>query len=567
MSNEILTPRDYQRECIAAVAAAKFRDVQRPAVVLPTGAGKTVVFAHLSKLFREAFPTRKIVVIAHTDELVNQAARKIKAVAPHLKVGVVKADRHEVWADVIVASVQSLCKPRRLADVRGVGMIIIDECHHAAAESYKTILRHYGALPHEDDDQKRNGPSDVFVAGFTATLKRKDRRALGDIWQEVVFTRDIAFMIERGYLVRPRGISVEVPDLDLRGVRKQGGDFQQKALASAVVKSMAPEIVAKNYREHAEDRPGILFWPSVESAYLGAEAMIAEGFTCEVVEGDMPPEQRRHVLAQAQSGEVQTLSSCMVLTEGFDNPRMSCAVIGRPTDSPMLYQQMVGRVLRPHAESGKVDALVLDVVGAGKQHTLDALIDLEDKTKRAAAQDAEEFELDENALPTGGIAELIPYHGETVALEFDPLARNSKRVWQGTEATQTRFLAGGTEYYFFLAPGAVEGNWTVAWCRKTPIAGPADLNGGFTAHVELPLETAMAWAEQLVDENFGAGDDYGKRKAGWRSGGVSTKASALAARLGVTVTPFDSAGDVSDAIDRALASQRIDPIVHHLMRR
>lgn len=571
MSNDILTPRDYQQECIKAVAAAKFRDVQRPAVVLPTGAGKTVVFAHLAKLFREAFPARKVVVIAHTDELVSQAARKIKAVAPHLKVGIVKADRHDVWADVIVASVQSLCRPRRLADVRGVGLIVIDECHHAAAASYKTILRHYGALPHEDEDQKGNGPSDVFVAGFTATLKRADRRALGEIWQQVVFTRDIAFMIERGYLVRPRGISVEVPDLDLRSIRKQAGDFQQKALATAVVKSMAPEIVAKNYREHAEDRPGILFWPSVEAAYLGAEAMISMGFTCEVVEGSMPTEQRRHVLAQAASGEVQTLSSCMVLTEGFDNPRMSCAVIGRPTDSPMLYQQMVGRVLRPHAESGKADALVLDVVGAGKQHTLDALIDLEDKTKKIAAQ-RDEDELDALPVASGaGALDLIPYHGETVALEFDPLARNSKRVWSATEDTQTRFLAGGTEYYLFLAPGALEGNWTVAWCRKKPVAGfpgAEAQNGGITDHAELPLETAMAWAEQLVDENFGgSGEDYGRKKAGWRSAGVSNKARDLAKRLGITVTPFDSAGDVSDRIDRRMASKRIDPIVKHLMRR
>lgn len=579
MSNQILTPRPYQQECINAVAAAKFRDVQRPAVVLPTGAGKTIVFAHLAKLFREAFPAKKVMILAHTDELVQQAARKIKAVAPHLKVGVVMADRHEIWADVLVASVQSMCRDRRLADVRGVGLIVVDECHHATAGSYKKILRHYGGLPAPDDeDQTVNGPGDVFVVGFTATLKRSDRMALNQVWQEVVFTRDIAFMIDEGFLVRPRGISIEVPDLKLSDVRRQGGDYQAKALASAVVKSMAPEIVAQKYREHAPDRPGILFWPSVEVAYLGAESMISQGFTCEVIEGEMSRDDRRKALKRAENGDTQTLSSCMVLTEGFDNPRMSCAVIARPTESAPLYQQMVGRVLRPcpgcdgpgkHQDPCiKQDALVLDVVGAGKQHTLEALIDLEDKTKKAKRTD--EDELDD--LPRVGAMSadggVIPYSGETVAKEFDPLAKNSKRVWLTTSGTETRFLAAGVEFYVFLAPGAVEGNWTVAWCRKVPRTGygaRAEDNAGYTEHAEIPLDMAMRWAEQLVTENFG--DQAAHKRAGWRDEFASASLIARARRAKVKGNlrlGSTRAGVLEDLIEQKQASQRIDPLIGQL---
>lgn len=583
MSNDILTPRDYQQQCIDAVATAKHRGVQRPVVVLPTGAGKTIVFAHLAKLFREAFPAKKVVVIAHTDELVQQAARKIKAVAPHLKVGIVMADRHEIWAEVIVASVQSLRSPKRLADVTGVGLIVIDECHHATAESYKIILRHYGALPGDDLDVQDNGPGDVFVVGFTATLKRSDAAQLRTVWQEVVFKRDIAFMIDRGYLVRPHGKSIEVPDLKLSDVRKQGGDYQQKALASAVVKSMAPEKVAEAYLEHAADRPGILFWPSVEAAYLGAESMISRGFTCEVIEGSMPRDERRLALKKAEHGDVQTLSSCMVLTEGFDNPRMSCAVIARPTTSAPLYQQMVGRVLRPHTASGKADALVLDVVGAGKQHTLEALIDLEDREARTSSREREE---DEGRLAAGEGSALgvIPYMGETVAVDFDPLARSSKRVWQATEGTQTRFLSAGKDFYVFLVPGVLEGNWTVAWCRKVPTNGygsRASDNLGVTEHAEIPLETAVAWAEQLVDENFGGvtGQDFGKKKATWRSGEPTASAKNYAVRLGIRLGDYLesngpdakrltlNAGQLSDLIDRRLASRRLDPIVRTFVQR
>jgi superfamily II DNA or RNA helicase len=571
MSNDILTPRDYQQECIDAVAAAKFAGTQRPVVVLPTGAGKTVVFAWLAKLFREAFPVKKIVIIAHTDELVRQAARKVKAIAPHLKVGVVMADRHEVWAEVIVASVQSLRSPRRLADVRGVGLIVIDECHHATALSYRTILRHYGALPAEGDDQTSNGPGDVFVVGFTATLKRSDRAALNQVWQKVVFTRDIAFMIRRGFLVRPHGKSIEVPDLKLSDVRKQGGDYQQKALASAVVKSMAPEIVAKRYAELAADRPGILFWPSVEAAHLGAAAMNGAGISCATIDGEMPREERRLALKRAEEGDVQTLSSCMVLTEGFDNPRMSCAVIARPTESAPLYQQMVGRVLRPHPESGKTDALVLDVVGAGKQHTLEALIDLEDKTTKTKRDDEE---LDDDGLPRGGgplLDEVIPHDGDTVVKEFDPLAKNSERIWQTSEATGTYFLSAGIEYYVFLTPGVQRGNWTVAWCRKVPKTGygaRAEDNGGLTEHAEIPLDIAMRWAEQLVEEHFG-GLDYGRKSDAWRAEIASSAFIARARRLKVKLPrgvslAFATNGEVQDLIERRQASLRIDPIVQAL---
>jgi superfamily II DNA or RNA helicase len=331
---------------------------------------------------------------------------------------------------------------------------------------------------------------------------------------------------------------------------------------------MAPEIVAQAYREHAEDRPGILFWPSVETAYLGAESMIAQGFTCEVIEGSMSREDRRLALKKAESGEVQTLSSCMVLTEGFDNPRMSCAVIARPTDSAPLYQQMVGRVLRPHPESGKTDALVLDVVGAGKQHTLEALIDLEDKTKKAKR---DEDELDEDDLPRGGgmgLEEVIPYSGETVALEFDPLAKSSKRVWLTTSGTDTRFLAAGVEFYLFLAPGVVEGNWTVAWCRKVPRTGygaRAEDNYGFTEHAELPLDMAMRWAEQIVTENYG--DEAAHKRAGWRDDFASVSLLTRARRMKIKKNfrlGSSKAGEVEDLIEQHQASPRIDPLIKQL---
>lgn len=592
----LLKPRDYQLECIRAIHTDWAAGTWRPASVLPTGAGKTVVFSHLAEEFLTAHPDQRVLVLSHTDELVLQAADKMRQVAPHRTVGIVKAERNEVTAQVISASVQSLRSASRRAKLSRVGLIIVDECHHAVAKTYQTILRHFGALSPEEP--VAGWAPTCRVAGFTATLVRADQEKLSDVWEKVAFRRDIAFMIRRGYLLDVKGRRVVVPTLDLKTVKTSGGDFQEGALADALEESFAPEIVAKAYLEHASDRKGLVFAPTVESAYLFEEAFRDQGITAETVHGALGRDERRAILARLRSGETQVVCNCMVLTEGFDDPTVSCAVIARPTKSSGLYQQMVGRVLRPDLSlptDQRGHALILDVVGISRRHDLRSLIDLsarEDLKEKDLAE-LEELEdlslLELEDLEEVGQGSPEPpawYVGGVDTEDFDPLARDSARTWGKTPAG-TYWMPAGDATLIFLAEsvGGEPGAFDVVWCSaQDPNTRDrfdrerlvnAHGNGpyaGMTEHRGLSFEMALSWAEEVATEMGGHGaKTLSTKSAKWRKDPATSGQVWKARRVGVEV-PVDeygvaqmTKGEVSDAIGRVLAGRRIDPLVQAVM--
>ena len=352
-----LALRPYQTEAIAALEDGWAAGLQRVAVVLPTGLGKTVVFAHL--IHQALAAGHRPLVLVHREELADQAADKIRSVAPDVSVGIVKAERDELDRDVIVASVQTLSRPNRRGRYLGATagrrrLIVVDECHHAAARTWIQLLEALGGFT----------PGGAKVAGFTATMTREDSRKLGDIWERVVYERDILFGIGNGFLTDVRGKAVTVDGFDLGTVARSRGDYQDGALGEALEASGAGEVIAKAYTEHAADRAGVLFTPTVATAYSFAEDLNAAGIVTETITGTTSSEDRKLIYKRYRTGDVQVLSNCMVLTEGWDAPWCSTAVIARPTSSAGLYVQMVGRVLRPYP--GKTDALVLDVVGDRK---------------------------------------------------------------------------------------------------------------------------------------------------------------------------------------------------------
>lgn len=562
MTSHLLKLRDYQTECIRAIHTSWDGGLTRPAAVLPTGAGKTVVFSHLAEQYLQLNPTKRVLVLAHTDELVNQAASKMRAVAPHRTVGIVKAAQNEVAAQVVVASVQSLRAASRRAQLRQVGLIIVDECHHAVAKTYRTILEHFGAFDSPISRLER-----PLVVGFTATLARGDDAKLSDVWQDVAYRKDIAFMIRRGYLLDVKGRRVHVPDLDLRSVKKSGGDYQEGALGEALSDAMAPEIVAEAYAEHAADRQGIVFCPTVASAYEFADAFNAGGIKSEVVHGALARDERREILGRLNAGDTQVIINCMVLTEGFDAPCVSCIVVARPTRSAPLYQQMVGRGLRPDLTlpvEERGHALVLDVVGASTSHDLRSLIDLSSREERDIPEDQlEELSLleleeyEEEQAP--GTEPEVYWRGPVEVTDFDPLARDSDRAW-GKTTGGTYYLSYGSGYVF-LAPaevtGGETGNWDLVWCGST--SGQQGLCNG---HRNLSFEMALSWGEDEALERGGDGTKtLSARKSAWRRQPATDAQKWRASREGVDVTDEMTKGEVSEAIDNVMASRRIDALV------
>lgn len=577
MMKQALPLRPYQREALDALREKLAEEVHnRQMIVLPTGAGKTVCFAHGSMEFLADHPDKRVLVLVHTDELVSQARARILDVAPHLSVGIVKAKSDETTADVIVASVQTLRNKTRRDRIRHVGLVIVDECHHALAATYMGILEHFGCLPGKTP-----------AVGFTATPMRGDGKSLAAVWQEAAYQRDISWMVRRRYLVNPVGIAVEVPDLNLRDVKATRSDYREGELGEALAQSLAPEVVAKSYVEHAKDRRGILFAPTVASAEVFAQALEEQGISAALVHGGMSTEDRKDTIDRHKSGMVQVLCNCMILTEGYDDPKVSCIVIARPTKSKGLYIQMAGRGLRPDLESDvpieEQDCLLLDVCGASEEHDLRSIVDLSEKPLKKTIADGKGLrtltELEDEFDAGLGVEpdEDTWYLGEVVTREFDPLGRPTTKTWLRTKAG-TYFLPAGRKLYVMIIEWPEKGQYTVAWCTVDPRDRAAvDAEGiprivntgrqaGITIHKGLPLEEALVWAGEVAAE-AGADLNTTNSRAPWRKALATEKTKRFARTLGI---PFDEkvrSGELSDRIARVMGTRRIDPVVGAALNR
>lgn len=525
---DALPLRPYQADTITALGAAWNQGHNRAAAVLPTGSGKTVIFSHLAKRAHEQ--RRRTLVLAHREELLHQAADKLRAVAPGIPVGIVKAARNEHQdAAVIVASVQTLARPKRREQITDIGLLIVDEAHHAAASTYRQTMTHFGAW--------RGLPT----AGLTATMVRQSG-GLAEVWPHIVYRRDILEMIGDGYLVDVRGKTVQLAGLDLDTIASRAGDFQDAALGEALDDAEAAQAIADAYRQHAADRPGVVFTPTVATAHSFAEALTAAGIPAAAIWGAMPPDERAETLRRYADRELQVLTNCAVLTEGFDAPWASCVVIARPTRSVGLYVQMVGRVLRPFP--GKTDALVLDLTGASTRHKLASIVDL---TERQVPAPADGESLTDTAEAAG-----IPVRRHTGALGWVDvdLFHDSASAWLRTRAG-TWFIPAG-DYLFFLAPG--QQPQTLRIWRHARGAG---MQAAPDAR-DLPLEYAMKWAEIHAAAHS---HQLTRRTAGWRAQQPSENQLRICQTHRIPVHPDDTRGIISDRMSVHFASRIIDPWV------
>ncbi len=320
-------------------------------VCLPTGAGKTVIFSELARLAR-----RQVLVLAHREELLGQARGKLEAALAGQHVVSIErgAERASEDAKVLVCSIRSLHEERLSRVLRGrdVGLIIYDECHHAAAEDNLRVLRQLGAF-----DADWNGT----LLGFTATTSRGDGKGLDKVFEQIVYSRQLHEMIDDGYLSPLRGFRIST-SADLTRLSSGGLDFREDELAEAVDIEERNALVARSIQELARDRRTIAFCVTVNHARNLCVSLNLLGVPAGIVHGEMPSEARAQVLAEFRSGRIQALTNVAVLTEGFDDPGTSCIAMARPTRSEGLYAQCVGRGTRLHP--GKKDCLILDFVDA-----------------------------------------------------------------------------------------------------------------------------------------------------------------------------------------------------------
>lgn len=358
--------RPYQQECIAAVVYDVKNGYLKIIIALPTGAGKTIVFAHFARAL--GLLNKRILVLAHRQELLEQAAEKISWCEPGLSIGIEQADKHAGNSQVVVASVQTLQNERLLTlNPEEFGLVIIDEAHHAVAPTYQKIIEHFKC-------GEKNAP---VLIGCTATPQRGDNIALETVFDKISYSLGIYTLIEQGYLCSIKGRRIKT-DTDISNVKIQRGDFKTKELSYTVNTKERNELVIKCYKdiEKAAKRrlKTVAFCVDVDHALTLAEMMRGYGISSQAIHGNCNATDRKQILKDFHDGKIDVLTNCMVLTEGFDEPSVECLLMTRPTRSSLLYVQMVGRGLRL-AERKKF-CYVVDFVDVTDKHSIFSLATL-----------------------------------------------------------------------------------------------------------------------------------------------------------------------------------------------
>ncbi|KAI8324467.1 P-loop containing nucleoside triphosphate hydrolase protein [Martensiomyces pterosporus] len=362
--------RPYQSECVNACLKRLQSGVHRQAVSLPVGSGKTVVFSNLIK--RIPPPTglaTKTLVLAHREELLYQAARQIQRAAPNIIVDIDRGtSKANPAADVIVASVPTLGRRQseRLEryEPKRYKCIVIDEAHHAAAETYTRIIDYFCGKQGANDPEKNEG---IVVWGCSATLRRYDGLGLSRVFDEIVYHKPFLEMIKEGWLSNLKLVTVRTSS-SLGDVKRYAGDFSIGSLSSAVNNMDRNLAVVKSYHTLAAGRRSVLvFAVDVAHARELCGLFVSYGIPAEVVLGHTPANERDRILEGFRSGEIPVLINCGILTEGTDIPNIDCVMMARPTRSPVLFQQMVGRGMR--LSDGKKDCLIIDFVDMFREDT------------------------------------------------------------------------------------------------------------------------------------------------------------------------------------------------------
>ena len=366
--------RPYQQQARERIHAEWENGHTRTLLVLPTGTGKTIVFASVAA--DQVRAGHRVLILAHRGELLEQAADKLQR-STGLVSAVEKADATclNTWFRVVVGSVQTLQRTARLERFSHdyFGTIIIDEAHHAITDGYRRILDYFGSAK---------------VLGVTATPDRGDMRNLGEVFDSLAFEYKLTDAIKEGYLCRIMAQTIPLK-LDISSVTMSGGDYAVGDLGTALDPYL--EQIAAEMAQRCKGRKTVVFLPLIKTSQKFRDLLNSHGFRAAEVNGQSTD--RKKVLADFDAGKYNVLCNSMLLTEGWDCPSVDCVVVLRPTKVRSLYSQMVGRGTR--LSPGKSDLLLLDFLWMTDKHELCRPADLVCEDRVVARQ------MTENLAQTG----------------------------------------------------------------------------------------------------------------------------------------------------------------------
>lgn len=341
--------RPYQQEAKDAVFEQWDNGIRKTLLVLPTGCGKTIVFAKVTEdCVRKG---GRVLILAHRGELLDQAADKLKKTTG-LNSAIEKAESSCLgsWFRVVVGSVQTLMREKRLGQFPEdyFNTIIIDEAHHCISDSYQKVLKHF---------------PEAHVLGVTATPDRGDMRNLGQYFESLAYEYTLPKAIKEGYLTPIKALTIPL-EIDMSGISVQAGDFKASDIGTALDPYL--EGIAQEMQKYCADKKTVVFLPLVKTSQKFRDILNNYGFQAAEVNGDS--QDRAEILADFESGKYNVLCNSMLLTEGWDCPSVDCVVVLRPTKVRSLYCQMVGRGTR--LSPGKEHLLLLDFLWHTERHEL-----------------------------------------------------------------------------------------------------------------------------------------------------------------------------------------------------
>ncbi|KAL2061063.1 hypothetical protein VTL71DRAFT_9115 [Oculimacula yallundae] len=350
--------REYQEECIQAVLSYLNTGHKRLGISLATGSGKTVIFTQLIDRVPPRNKANQTLILAHRQELVEQAARHCTNAYPTKRVEIEMGSMHASGtADITVASIQSIVSGSRISkfNPEDFKLVLVDEAHHIVAPGYMRTLEYFGL--------SKAQPSSPALVGVSATLSRFDGLRLGAAIDQIVYHKDYIDMIGEKWLSDVLFTTVQTK-ADISRVKKGvGGDFQPSELSRIVNTEQINDITVRSWMSKAEGRKSTLvFCVDLDHVAGLTNAFRKHGFDARFVTGDTPKPERSARLDAFRSGEFPVLVNCGVFTEGTDIPNIDCVLLARPTKSRNLLVQMIGRGMRLFP--GKKNCHIIDMVAS-----------------------------------------------------------------------------------------------------------------------------------------------------------------------------------------------------------
>ena len=407
--------RPYQQQAKDAIFSEWENGIKKTLLVLPTGCGKTIVFAKVAEECVKG--GSRVLILAHRGELLDQAADKIGK-STGLGCATEKAEQTCLgsWFRIVVGSVQSMMREKRLNQFPNdyFNTIIIDEAHHCISDSYQKVLRHF---------------PDAEVLGVTATPDRGDMQNLGTVFESLAYEYTLPKAIKEGYLSPIKAVTIPLK-IDMSAVRVQAGDFKSGDIATALDPYL--ESIAEEMEKYCSNKKTVVFLPLVKTSQKFRDILNNHGFKAAEVNGDS--KDRAEILEAFDKDQYNVLCNSMLLTEGWDCPSVDCIVVLRPTKVRSLYCQMVGRGTRLSPETNKDHLLLLDFLWHTERHELCHPASLICESAEVAQKMTENMEKDAGCVidieeaEKAASEDVVAQREEALAKQLSEMKRRKKRL-------------------------------------------------------------------------------------------------------------------------------------------